>query len=108
MQFLWHSVISAMARGKKTGGGSRKGKPNKVSAHTREALWAYCTSKGLDPFTFLVDTMGNRRVKRELRVQCARELATYLQPRLKQVEVSLDEPTRTALVHRYGSPRSDD
>lgn len=82
-----------MARnGVKTGGGSRKGIPNKVSISTRESLMAYMTAKGPDanPFKRLVDRMmatDNEAIE----IACAQALADRLLPKLKAIEVSGDE-----------------
>lgn len=96
-----------MARGKKTGGGSRKGIPNKHKAEFRESLRAYCDSINVDPHRYMaqmiadestivygIDLAGNPiegpAVKPELKLQAAKELAQYLEPKLKAIEHSGD------------------
>lgn len=93
-----------MARnGVKTGGGSRKGKPNKVYAYTRELLWEYITAqqeqgKRSNPYEVLVDTMLTTEDGR-LAVQCAKELATYLLPRLASVQLQGDTDHPLTVYH---------
>jgi hypothetical protein len=94
-----------MARGKKTGGGSRKGIPNKHKNSFREQLRDYCTSIGVDPHHYManiiadestivygVDANGEPIVgpaaKPDLKLQAAKELAQYLEPKLKAIEHS--------------------
>ena len=67
--------------------GRAKGTPNKVNAKTREELWAYCQQQGVNPFQFLIDQVANPAVSKELRIQCAKEVAPYLLGKMKQVEV---------------------
>lgn len=80
-----------MARnGVKTGGGSRKGRPNKLTIKSREQLWAYidqqcATGKKANPFEVLVDTMASSR-KPGLKIACASDLADRLLPKLKAIE----------------------
>ena len=80
-----------MARnGVKTGGGSRKGIPNKLSLKTREDLWAYidkqcAAGQSANPFQVMVDTMIRTRLVM-LKVACAQALADRLLPKLKAVE----------------------
>jgi hypothetical protein len=95
-----------MARGKKTGGGTRKGAPNKVHARTREDLWAYIDQKCVEgynanPFHVLIDEMC-LTTDRRLAVQCAAEMADRLLPKLKAVEHDLTDELKKVVVHRYG------
>ena len=96
-----------MARGKKTGGGSRKGIPNTYRLETREALWDYIRAQGptANPFKRLVDRMMTTD-NEATEVNCASILADRLLPRLKAVEVSGNEaqPLRVLLEALDGQP----
>lgn len=79
-----------MATGRKTGGGSRKGRPNKFTIKSREQLWAYieqqcAAGKKANPFQVLVDTMSTSR-KPALKIACASDLADRLLPKMKAIE----------------------
>lgn len=76
--------------GMKTGGGSRKGIPNKRPIKSREELWAYidqqcAAGKSANPFRVMVDTMVNTP-QIPLKVACAQALADRLLPKLKAIE----------------------
>jgi hypothetical protein len=95
-----------MARnGVKTGGGSRKGRPNKHPISFREQLRQYCASIGVDPFRYMADLIANQEtvvigvdaggmpltqpaVPTTTKFNAAKELATFLEPKLKSVEVT--------------------
>ena len=94
-----------MAKGKKTGGGSRRGSPNKHPTSFRTALREYCETLRVDPHRFMADLLANTdevvigvdnqgnpitapAVKIELKFNVAKELAQYLEPKLKAVEHS--------------------
>jgi hypothetical protein len=77
-----------MARnGTKTGGGSRKGRPNKRTLKTRDELWAYIEQggPGANPFQRLVDRMMATDSE-AIEITCAQALADRLLPKLKAVE----------------------
>ena len=80
-----------MARnGVKTGGGSRKGIPNKRPIKSREELWDYidkqcAAGKSANPFQVMVDTMVRSR-QPGLKISCAQALADRLLPKLKAIE----------------------
>lgn len=67
-------------------GGRQKGTPNKHTAMTREALWEYATTKGVNPFHVLIDVIADKTEDPKFRVQCASELAPYMMAKLKAVE----------------------
>lgn len=94
-----------MANGRKTGGGSRKGVPNKHKASFREEIRAYCASIGVDPHRFMADMIADETevvvavaddgravtapaVCKKLKFEAAKELAQYLEPKLKAIEHS--------------------
>lgn len=72
---------------------SRKGIPNKKKMAFREALRKYCDDLNVDPHYWMADLLAKRRVKAELKLQAAKELAQYLEPKLKSVEV-IGDPER--------------
>ena len=92
--------------GVKTGGGSRKGRPNKINVFTRQQLLDYIEKKGekANPFMVLVKLMVDSKDER-LKAQCASVLADRILPKLKQHEHELGDKTRKAIRHLYG--RSD-
>jgi hypothetical protein len=95
-----------MAKGKKTGGGSRKGRPNTHKSTFRTQLRDYCASLGVDPHRFMADMIADTSTvvvgldaegtpitapacKPELKLAAARELAQYLEPKLKAVDMAV-------------------
>ena len=91
-----------MPRGKKTGGRS-KGVPNKRKTVFRTALRAYCDSINVDPHHYMADILADETTiiygldkdghaiegpaaKPELKLNAAKELAQYLEPKLKAIE----------------------
>ena len=98
-----------MAKGRKTGGGSRKGSPNKVTA----ALVAKQQASGLMPLEFMLDLMRTEPLPpalpenpnpqdvveyakkfaatHEMRFEAAKAAAPYLHPRLASTEVKLPQ-----------------
>lgn len=75
-----------MARGKKTGGGSRKGVPNKHPISFREGLRQYCEELGVDPHKFMAEIIADKNADHVLKLNAAKELAQYIEPKLKAVE----------------------
>lgn len=93
-----------MARGRKTGG-RQKGTPNKHKRTFREQLRDYCESIGVDPHRFMADMIADAElvaigvddagvavlapaVSKKMKLEAAKELAQYLEPKLKAVEHS--------------------
>lgn len=75
--------------------GRQKGTPNKWSALTREqfAIWLTETSQrdtSKNPLIFLHETMCSAETPLNLRVQCAIALADRLMPRLKSVDLVIE------------------
>lgn len=77
-----------MARnGVKTGGGSRKGRPNKNTAKTRDELWKYVEENGkTNPLQFLIDTVNDPKIDYTLRIQCANTVLPYMASKLQPVD----------------------
>ena len=84
-----------------------KGRPvgskNKEKRAFRDRIRAYCESIGADPFEFMAKTIVNRRAKFETRALCAKELAQYLEPKLRSVELSGDpeKPVHITSLQQY-------
>src|SRR6478672_10448666 len=85
-----------MTLGRKTGGGSRLGKPNKRPKAFRDQLRQYCESLGIDPFRYMADLIADKSLicvgvddsgKRlmaplvpiAVKFNCAKELCSYLE-----------------------------
>jgi hypothetical protein len=80
-----------MALGKKTGGGSRKGKPNRAKAAFRDELQRYCDDKGVNPFHALLELATDSSIDDpHLQFLALKELCQYLQPKLRAVTLSGD------------------
>lgn len=97
-----------MAKGKKTGGGTRKGIPNKINAKTREALWEeidrrVALGEEANPFMVALKMMTTEDDAR-LRLQCAEFLGDRLLPKLKATEITGAEggPLQVTIM-RYAS-----
>ena len=67
------------------------GSLSKGKQEFRKALLRYCADKSVDPFYWMVDLLTKKRVKNELKMLAARELAQYLQPKLKSIEITGDK-----------------
>lgn len=87
-----------MAKGKKTGGGSRKGRPNK-STLARKALIA---ASGLSPLEYMLERLRNTSLPAAERLDAAKAAAPYVHPRLNSVDmhgsVDVVEEVRRTLV----------
>ena len=94
-----------MARGgRRNGAGRPVGSRTKVSVESREELWAYiqqqcALGKGANPYEVLVETMATTEDAR-LAISCAKELATYLLPKLATVKVSGDAEHPLTVVYQ--------
>ena len=104
-----------MAESKRSKGGRNKGSPNRLCKIERHLLILYCEETGANPFAYWADILNGtldqtfvdavaatgvtkkeaaRLVTEEMgrmRSEAARNLAPYLMPRLKQVEVSVTQ-----------------
>lgn len=68
--------------------GRPKGSRNKDKDEFRERIKKYCLEKGVDPFVYMVDVLKKPKVPYSVKVTAAKELAQYLQPKLRSVEVT--------------------
>ena len=83
-------------------GGSRKGKPNAKKQAFRDRLAAYCTRHKADPHYWMARTLGDTTttldgegqpvptVPLAIKIECASQLAQYLQPKLRSVVLAGD------------------
>jgi hypothetical protein len=71
-----------MAKGIKTGGGSRKGKPNKATAAKAAAIAA----SGLTPLDYLLSVMRDEDQELGPRLDAAKAAAAYVHPKLQPVD----------------------
>ncbi len=89
----------------KTGGGSRKGKPNKTKVAKLLKIREYCDAKGYDPLHAMVDLAtapDKDKLALDIKLACHKELAKYLHPQLSRREIELGEHARKAIRHLYG------
>jgi hypothetical protein len=77
-----------MAKGIKTGGGSRKGIPNRHPIGFRATLREYCERIGANPHFLMAEIVADTHADAALRLNAAKELAKYLEPQLKSVDHS--------------------
>ena len=69
-------------------GGRQAGTPNKEPSAFRTQLQAYCDSIGADPHKTMADMIVDPEADKPLKFNAAKELAQYLQAKLKSVEHS--------------------
>lgn len=73
-----------MAKGIKTGGGSRKGIPNKATAAKAEAI----ANSGLTPLDYLLSLLRDTDQEPHIRADAAKAAAPYVHPKLANVELT--------------------
>lgn len=74
----------AAPKGHPKWGGRKKGTPNKVKSGLSEKLEA----SGKDPFQTLMDLLDHSEAG--IRLSAAKELAQYLEPKRKAIEMKMD------------------
>jgi hypothetical protein len=67
-------------------GGRQKGTPNKHKTSFREGLREYCDKLGVDPHRFMAEIIADKHADRLLKLNAAKELAQYIEPKLKAIE----------------------
>lgn len=60
------------------------------------------------PFTQLVEIARDLKWNKRERTQAAIELASYVAPKLKSIEITSDEANKISLNLNYGSPTKED
>lgn len=85
-----------MPTGRKTGGGSRKGIPNKATA----AKAAEIAASGLTPLEFMLQVLRDPEQPYALRMDASKGAAPYVHPRLANIELSgnKDKPLSVGVV----------
>lgn len=86
-----------MAKGVKTGGGSRKGKPNRATAAKAEAIAA----SGLTPLDYLLSVMRDEGADPSLRIDAAKAAAPYVHPKLQPVDATGSSEFKAAITVRF-------
>jgi hypothetical protein len=114
------SIVQKSSRVRPKTGGRAKGTSNKTQGDFRTRLAAYCARYKVDPHYAMVRMLADTStqmvgltadgapvlgptVPLALKFQCARELAHYLQPKLRSVVVTGDADAPLEILHRYGS-----
>lgn len=69
-------------------GGRKKGTPNRATLTLKEKL----ETMGCDPLLELAKIAMNKKNPIEIRVLCLREIAPYVHPKRKPVDLSSDQP----------------
>ena len=92
-----------MAKGLKTGGGSRKGIPNKATA----AKVAQIAASGLTPLDYLLSVMRDEGLEVGQRVDAGKAAAQYVHPKLQPVDGKTGSAEMRASVSvRFVGPAS--
>ncbi len=91
-----------MAKGKKTGGGTRKGRPNKRTLGLR-LLREKADQAGEMPHEFLLRVSQSEKIDVPVRMDAAKAAAPYFAPRLASVEMT--GPNGGPIEHRIAGAR---
>ena len=94
-----------MATGKKTGG-RQKGTPNANKQELVELLNEHYP--GYNPVVQMAGIAQDESVEMVHRVQCAKEIAGYIFPKLKSIESNISGNMRLVAVELTGVDDSDD
>ena len=94
-----------MATGKKTGG-RQKGTPNANKQELVELLNEHYP--GYNPVVQMAGIAQDETVEMVHRVQCAKEIAGYIFPKLKSIESNINGNMRLVAVELTGVDDSDD
>ena len=94
-----------MATGKKTGG-RQKGTPNANKQELVELLNEHYP--GYNPVVQMAGIAQDETVEMVHRVQCAKEIAGYIFPKLKSIESNISGNMRLVAVELTGVDDSDD
>ena len=94
-----------MATGKKTGG-RQKGTPNANKQELGELLNEHYP--GYNPVVQMAGIAQDETVEMVHRVQCAKEIAGYIFPKLKSIESNISGNMRLVAVELTGVDDSDD
>ena len=92
-----------MAKGVKTGGGSRKGSPNKATAAAREAIAAFVDGNA-DRLQGWLDEIHAEKGA-EAAFSCFSSLLEYHVPKLQRTELTGKDGGDHVVVYRWGNPQ---
>ena len=73
------------------------GSKNKRNTEFQKNLRNYMKKHNVDPFYYMVDLIKRQKVNHALKLAAARELCSFLEPKLKSVEITGD-PERPLYV----------
>lgn len=90
-----------MAKGRKTGGGSRKGRPNKATAKRQAEI----TASGLTPLHYMLDRLRNEELSAVDRMEAAKAAAPYVHPRLNSVDMHASADVVTEVRRTLVDPK---
>lgn len=71
--------------------GRPKGSRNKDKEDFRQRIRKYCEANNVDPFMYMADLIKKKGVLHQVKLIAAKELAQYLEPKLRSVEISGNE-----------------
>lgn len=74
-----------------------KGARNKDKEDFRARIRKYCEAKGKDPFEYMAELIVKKGVLHSVKLMAAKELAQYLEPKLRSVEITGD-PDKPLMV----------
>ena len=92
-----------MAKGKKTGGGSRKGSPNKATAVAREAIAAFVDGNA-DRLQGWLDQIAEEKGP-QAAFDAFSTLLEYHVPKLARQEITGKDGGDQTMVIRWGEPK---
>jgi hypothetical protein len=92
-----------MAKGVKTGGGSRKGSPNKATAAAREAIARFVDGNA-DRLQGWLDEIHAEKGA-EAAFSCFSSLLEYHVPKLQRTELTGKDGGDQVVVYRWGEPK---
>lgn len=84
-------------------GGRKKGTPNRATLTLKEKLDAM----GCDPLIELAKIAMNEKNPIEIRVRCLSEIAPYVYPKRKPIDMSSDQPSVTNVITKLEPGSSD-
>lgn len=100
---------------KKGVSGNPGGRPKGARSKVRHDVGQTLKDQGCNPFIILAQiALGNveynngRDITARLRMESSSELAQYIAPKLKSIEITGDEANKISLNLNYGSPKKED
>jgi hypothetical protein len=81
-------------------GGRKKNTPNRATLTLKQQLDAM----GCDPLLEIARMGMNKKKSDEFRLRCFSEIAPYVYPKRKPVDISIEQPTVTNVITNLDSP----